>query len=83
MVEEGDKLHTINFCRSCCSLRQGERKEPIVNGREWRHTVANKRSRDKLATSFGAHASTRSWRFTKNLLQDSVVAMSLNKEWPE
>ena len=52
MVED---LHSINFCESCLHLRQGERKERIVNGREWRLIVAEKRARGKLATGLGAH----------------------------
>ena len=59
MVEDNRDLHTINFCESCYNLRQGERKEPIVNGREWRLVVAEKRARGKLATGLGAHGFER------------------------
>ena len=88
MVEENGELYTINFCKDCYNLRQGERKGPAVSTRQWRLLVADKRSNGRLATVHTV-SSTGSWRFTrprqstyaKILLKGAFVAVSLGEEW--
>ena len=39
MVEENGELYTIKLCESCCNMKQEEKKEPRVNGKQWRRVV--------------------------------------------
>ena len=47
-VEDNGELHTMHIGRDCYNLRQGERKEPVGNGRHWKLVVDETRSRGKL-----------------------------------
>ena len=47
MVEENGEVYTRNFCEGCYNLLQDERKEPRVNGKQWKRLVGMKRSRGK------------------------------------
>ena len=54
MVKDSGELHTINICKDWYNLRQGERKERVVNGRPWNLQVSEKRSRGRSAAGLGA-----------------------------
>ena len=89
MVGDDGELHKINLCCDCYNLRQGERKEPAVNGRQWALPVAE--SRGKLATGLGAHGFEHKIRefyaakqiYAKIMWKEAVAAVSPNKEWPD
>ena len=53
MVDDDGELHLITLRKDCCNLTQGEREEPVANGRPWRLPVVEKRSRGKLAAGLG------------------------------
>ena len=46
--------HTTHFREGCYDVRQDEKKELRVNGKQWKRLVGMKRSRGKLATGLGA-----------------------------
>ena len=54
VVVENGELYTINLCESCHNPRQGETKEPKVNGMQWKRLVGLKGSRGTLAAGLGA-----------------------------
>ena len=83
VVEDNGELRTMNSCRDCYTLRQGERKEPVVNNRTLKLLVAEKRSRGKLASGPGTRGLEQKILEinAKNLLKEAVVAVSLGKEW--
>ena len=80
IVAENGERHTLNLCESCYNLREDEKKEPKVNGEQWKTIVNEKRSRGKLATGLGAqgfehkitelHAAKKI--HAKNLLKEAV-----------
>ena len=88
-VEDNGEQHTMNFCKDCYSLREGERKEPAINNKRWKRLVVEMRSRGMLATGLGArslenkimeiYAATKV--YAKNLLKEVSEVMSLGKEW--
>ena len=44
MVEDDGEPHTKNLCKYVGNLTQHEKKEPRVNGQQWRCQVAERRS---------------------------------------
>ena len=89
MVEENCELYTINYCEVCYNLRQDERKESGVKGKQWKRLVGAKRSPGKLAVGPSAigfehrimNIHARKKIYAKNLQKEPAAAMSQGKEW--
>ena len=64
----GRKISYRDSWRKNEEERHPERREEgaEVNGKQWTRLVGEKRSRGKLAVSFGWASSTRSWRNTRS-----------------
>ena len=89
-MKDNGELYMMNVCKDCYCLRQRERKEPVVNGRQWKRRVRLKRWQGKLAAGLGAlgfeHEIMDVYAgkeiCAKNMLKDAAVAVSLAKGWP-
>ena len=74
MVED-DGAHMINFCTDCFNLTQGERKEPVMNNKQWKAPVAERRSRGKWWAGYTA-SKNKMW-VAHSPPQDAAMALNI------